>query len=693
MKKRLFKFLVNIALMLVPVRATRKRIKRKLLGYPYPLLKDSRAAYTALETCPDSFRLHEPSDTPLVSLIIPVYNQYAYTRLCLWSILQNTSGIDYEVIIADDRSTDETVSLGERISPVRIVRQAENKGFLNNCNEAAAQAKGKYLLFLNNDTQVQPGWLPPLLDLMEYDASIGLAGPKIIYPDNRLQEAGGIVFHDGSAANYGHSQNCHSSFANYVKETDYISGCAIMIRREDWQKLGGFDPRYVPAYYEDTDLSFSVREILGKKVIYQPRSVVMHFEGVSHGTNTDGGVKAYQLVNQKKFREKWQTVLQTKQAAPDDLFHARDRSQGKKTVLFIDYGILRYDMDAGSRASFQYLNYFVKEGYNVKFLPLAPTQHDAVYLPDHEQMGAEVLHDVCFPNWIKEYGRQIDYIYLNRPHVARELLNTLKKHCPAKIIYQGHDLHYLRMMRQYHQTGDPGHLKEAQKMKKTEQSVLSRVDAAFMFSPVETALIHELVPGLTTEVVPLFIMEPEEMKTIRYEAARRKDLLFIGGFSHAPNLDAVSWFLEEIFPRVLESIPDIRLHIVGSNPPPALSRLASEHVEILGMVSETKLGEIYASVKLSVIPLRYGAGVKGKVVEALFNKVPVLTTAIGAEGIDHNGALSLADSAEEFAESLIALYNDHARLEELSGMSENLIRKNFSHEAVKQVLGRHFPQS
>lgn len=698
MKESIARILVVIVLLFVPVRSVRRKLRnrwlekyKKTFGDFVPIPKaELKIVFPHEIDCPEMFSMPLCTQSPLVSIIIPVYNQYSYTKLCLWSILKNTEGIDYEIVIADDASNDETKSIRDRISNITVERNAVNKGFLHNCNGVVKTTRGKYIVLLNNDTQVQKKWLNHLLETIENTEDVGMVGSKIIMPDNLLQEAGGIVFNNGQAAQYARGEYFDVSEASYVKEVDYISGCAVMLRREDWDKLGGFDPRYEPAYYEDTDLAFSVREVLGKKVIFQPLSIVMHMEGTTCGTDTSQGIKSYQIINQKKFLEKWQKILKEKHSNTEDIFHARDRSLHKKTLLFVDYGILHYDMDAGSRASFQYLKYFVQEGYNVKFLPVFKTGWDKNYIDSHLQLGVEIINNICFLDWIREFGAQVDYVYLNRPDVSKEVIDILKANSRAKLIYQGHDMHYLRLQRRYEQTQDKTHLDESLKFKKIESDIFSAVDVACMFSKTETDIINVINPSLATAVLPLFILNSKVMKSIVYEASERKNIMFIGSFGHAPNIDAINWFVSEVFPSVLKCIPEMIFYIIGSEPPKEVHSLQSENIKILGMVSEEELNEIYSSVKMSVIPLRFGAGVKGKVIEAIFNKVPVLTTSIGAEGIkDDEGILSIADTVSDFARKLVDMYTNDAMLNSISSKSVNMIEKEFSTEAVRLAFGNH----
>lgn len=636
---------------------------------------------------PQKFEL-PAEDKPLVSIIIPVYNQYNYTMLCLWSILNNTFGVTYEVIIADDCSTDETRNIQEFVANIRVVRTDKNMRFLKNCNNAAKYARGKYILFLNNDTQVLHNWLRPLVDLIESSPSIGMVGSKLVYPDGTLQEAGGIIWNDAGGMNYGRNSNPKFDQYNYVKDVDYISGASIMLSRDLWQQMGGFDETFAPAYYEDTDLAFRIRQ-MGLRVVYQPLSEVVHFEGKSNGTDTGSGQKHYQVVNRTKFLEKWHDVLQSQHSTPDKVFFARDRSFGKKTLLFVDWGVLTFDRDCGSRASFEYLKFFVKNGFNVKFLPMCKG-YEGYHLTALQQLGVEVI---CLNNdssiddttkYLQEYGKYIDLIYLNRPNVAAVFFDMLRKYTNAKIVYQGHDLHHLRMYREYEVKKDPQLLKDAQAMENLERDLLAKMDVVTFFSDVEIDKIKMLkwnVPEMMT--VPLYIYDNPDSGAY-YNAAERRDIMFIGGYGHAPNVDAALWLVNDILPAVVARFPDIKLHLVGSNMPDSIKNLGGSNVEIHGWMSEQDLHNLYSKIKVSVIPLRYGAGIKGKVLEAVYNKVPVVTTDIGAEGIPNdNGVLTIANSADDIANAVIRMYGDDMLAQSKSDMSVEMLAQHYSGSALK----------
>ena len=143
------------------------------------------------------------------------------------------------------------------------------------------------MCFLNNDTVVRGGWLEHLVITAEGDPKIGAVGAKLLYPDGRLQEAGNILWRDATGWNVGHAENPEDPRYNFLRDADYVSGAALLVRRELFERLGGFSEAYRPAYYEDADLCFGVRS-LGYRVVYQPRAEVVHYEGVTSGDERAG---------------------------------------------------------------------------------------------------------------------------------------------------------------------------------------------------------------------------------------------------------------------------------------------------------------------------------------------------------------------------------------------------------------------
>ncbi|MCM1525813.1 MAG: glycosyltransferase [Bacteroides sp.] len=654
--------------------------------YPFQTdeLEVSEVSETPDKTLEDYGRLSFPRlEDPAVSIVIPVYNQFEYTYNCLESILKNSGDIPYEVIVADDRSTDLTKDLEKIAEGITVLHNRENLRFLLNCNNAAKQAKGKYILFLNNDTQVQPDWLAPLVSLIERDEKIGMVGSKLVYPDGRLQEAGGIIWGDGHAWNYGNGQNPEQPEFNYVKEADYISGAAIMIRADLWRKIGGFDERFAPSYCEDSDLAFEVRRH-GYKVLYQPLSVVVHFEGRSNGTDIHSGLKQYQVINSDKLKEKWADEFAKQSQTESDLFHAKDRSQNKKTILVIDHYVPMFDKDAGSRTIWQYINMFIDKGYNVKFMGDNFYPHEP-YTTALQQIGVEVLYGPWYAQnyrqWILDNKENIDFAFLNRPHITEKYIDLLKDETDIKCIYYGCDLHCMRIRREYELCHDPKLLAEARDWEKREFAIMRKTDVNYYPSCVEIEQIHKTDPSIQAKTFDIYVYD-KFRENIPFDFSKREGIVFVGGFGHPPNEDAVLWFAEQVFPEIRRKC-DIPFYVVGANPTEQVKKLDGNGIHVKGFVTDDELAELYDTCRMAVIPLRYGAGVKGKVIEALYYGIPMVTTSVGIEGI--SGAeqfVEIADTAELFARKTVDLYNNTEELSRTVRVYQNYVKEHCSVEAV-----------
>ncbi len=645
-------------------------------------------------------KLHFPKvEAPMVSIVIPVYNQVHYTYACLVSILEHTKDVSYEVLIADDVSTDATSHLSDYAEGLVICRNSINQGFLRNCNNAARSARGKYVMFLNNDTKVTEGWLSSLVNLIESDDTIGMVGSKLVYPDGRLQEAGGIIWSDGSGWNYGRLDDPDKPEYNYVKDVDYISGAAILLSNELWKQIGGFDTRFAPAYCEDSDLAFEVRRA-GYRVVYQPFSKVIHFEGISNGTDVEGsGLKRYQIANSKKLKEKWAKELeqQCENNGNPDPFRARERSVGKEMILVVDHYVPTYDRDAGSKTTFQYLKMFLKKGYVVKFLG-DNFLHEEPYSTQLQQMGIEILYgqeyQVRIWDWLKDHGDDIAFAYLNRPHIATKYIDYIKENTNIKVIYYGHDLHFLREGREYALTGDVERRQAAEYWKSIEMSLMYKADMSYYPSYIERDAIKAVDEDIPVKDIVAYVYE-EFLDDIQDDFAKREGLLFVGGFAHPPNADAVLWFAREIYPLIREKL-DVPFYVVGSKVTDEIKALEQpgNGIVMKGFVSEEELAELYRTSRIVVVPLRYGAGVKGKVIEALYNGAPIVTTSIGAEGIPAAGEVMLVqDTPQNFADAVVELYQNPEECRSMCHKTQEYIREYYSVDAAWKVIEEDFTKA
>ena len=643
----------------------------------------------------DSIRLPLAA-APIVSVIVPTYGQVDYTLRCLASIAAHAPLAPMEVIVVDDAFPGAEAADLAKPRGVRLLRNERNLGFLRSCNAAARAARGEYLLFLNNDTEARAGWLDLLLAVFADRADAGIVGSKLLNADGALQEAGGILWDDASAWNYGRGGAADAPAFNYLREVDYCSGASIMVRRAAFLDMGGFDERYAPAYCEDSDLSFRMRQ-RGLKTYYQPRSEVVHHEGVSHGRDPALGVKSRQAVNQAVFRRVWAAdlardhfpnathVMRARDRAPGP---GRGRGPGRGIVLVVDHYVPEPDRDAGSRTILAFLRALLSAGHAVKLWPfnMHPTPGYTQALQD---MGIEVCHGPGhpgFPAWLKIHGEDIDRVLLSRPDVAEMMLPLARAGTKARIAYYGHDLHYRRMRAQGELTGDAALLRAAEAMRIREMAIWKRCDSVLYPSAEEAALAHALVPSARVHAVPPYAYGPLPADPARIPPAE-KTILFVAGFGHPPNAEAALWFVRSVLPLILSSSPWARLSIVGSDPPAAIQALAGPHVSVSANVSDAELDTAYALARVAVVPLLAGAGVKRKTVEALWHGVPLVTTAAGAQGSPGMEELAIVtDEPRAFADAVNKLLADDTLWRSQSLAQREYARERFSETAVRTAL-------
>ncbi len=418
-----------------------------------------------------------PADEmPVVSVIIPTYGQLGFTLRCLASIQTCWPSVPTEVLIVDDAFPGPEVAALARVGGARLLRNAVNLGFLRTCNAAAREARGAYLLFLNNDTEVRPGWLDRMLAVFATWKDTGIVGSKLIGEDGGLREAGGILWKDGSAWNYGYGADPDAPEFNYAREADYCSGASLLVRRDVFLDAGGFDDRYAPAYCEDSDLSFRLRR-LGLKTIYQPRSVIVHHEGVSHGRDVRHGVKSCQVANQRRFLETWHEVLARDHFLNGThVMRARDRAHDRRIVLLIDHYVPEPDRDAGSRTMLTFIRALLGSGHVVKFWP-SNSYRTPGYTEVLQDLGVEVLYgpqQAALPAWLKVNGADLDVVLLSRPEVAEVCLPMVRAGTAARIVYYGHDLHFRRMEADAALTGDARTHRDAGAMRSREIAIWHR---------------------------------------------------------------------------------------------------------------------------------------------------------------------------------------------------------------------------
>jgi len=622
---------------------------------------------------------------PLVSVIVCAQHGYLPALRCLHRIAISNSAAPFEVILVDDGCDDPDMDRLARIPGLRIESRALPTGYARCCNQAADLAKGEFLHFLSDRILVHDGWLDSLLQAFDSRHDCGLAGPKLLLPDGRLQAAGGVVWRDGTAWHFGHGDIPTRSDYSYLRETDYCSGVAIMIRAALFKKLGRFTVTDASIHCEDVDLAFKTRG-KGAHVYFQPASTVSQ---VPMPETEAEGAGRRQLESAHAIRASWAGVLDAEHRPYDNGVRiARERLKPRRTVLVVDHYVPRPDRDAGSRSVWDIITTLVADGWNVKFWP-----HTLWYEPGYTErlqaLGVEVLYGTenseRFGVLIQELGPALAAVLINRPLVAREYLPQVRRYSQAKVLYYGHDIHYLRLREQARIRGiRPTH--EQRLMTHLEPCIWKLSDMVLYPSDTEVAEVRASNTSIEARVMPLLAFDSFGTPRI----GRRPDkasLLLVAGFGRPPNRDGALWLLRDVLPILRRRGFGFELNIVGSNAPDELGALSSPDIHLLGSISDPELDELYQSSDLAVVPLRYGAGVKGKVVEALRWGLPLVTTPAGAQGLGGiEQVVSVCTEAAQLAREIERVLTHPAEYEKMSRDMIEFARSRFSRDAMRAVL-------
>ncbi|MCH7666391.1 MAG: glycosyltransferase [Acidobacteria bacterium] len=617
---------------------------------------------------------------PEVSVIIPVHDGIEVTVQCLESIHRSSNRTSAEVIVVDDASKDCSYAVLGSIRNLKVVRRRETSGFAKAAKAGADRARGRYLLFLRGNTVVRDGWLDELFRTFLESSQAGIVGSKLLSGEGRLLEAGGLVWQDGSASGFGRGDDPICPQYNYLREVDYCSAASLMVPRKLFQDLGGFDLGLTEAGYADADLAFRVKAS-GKKVLFQPLSEVVWLD--SGSTDTDSGRI------QEEFRKRWSEVLGTHRPQGESALLEKERSV-RRRVLIIDHHLPTPDQDSGSLRMVNLFKVFQGLGVKVSFIPhdLIPMQP---YTDNLRRSGIEIH---CWPptvsieQHLKAFGSHYDAVLLSRLHVAWPCIDLVKRYCPrAMLVFDTVDLQFLRRRRFGELRGDEGALREARLAEARELDLVRRADLTLVVSPVEKDVLAGLAPEARVEIVS----NVHEVHGCKKAFEERKDIFFIGGFEHRPNVDSVKWLVEEIFPHIRELLPGVRLYLIGSKPPDEVLALAADDIEVLGYVADVE--PYFVDCKLSIAPLRYGAGVKGKVNHSMAYGLPCVATSVAVEGMglrDGEDVL-VADDPQQFAECVQRAYTDQELWTRLSNGGLENIRKHFSFDAAQAALCTALP--
>lgn len=634
------------------------------------------------------------SESPTVSIIIPFYNQEIYTWNCLKHLHRHVSDkIAYEILLVDDNSSETyDFSLAEGI---RLIKNETNLGFLKSVNKAINSSKGEYIYLLNNDTEVQENFLDELFYVFDHFENVGAVGSMLLNHDYSLQEAGCVFLKDFDIHQIVRKRKPFYPEVNYIKKVDYCSGCSLLFKKhKDNSELNLFDEQFAPAYFEETDLCFDLKYTQNKEIYVNPFSKVVHFNGVTYNSKQEDSLEKSQRkealfnVNKEKFYGKWNKEINAIKATS---VIERTYEKYDKSIVFFNTSIPEFDKDSGANRLKELMLLFVKKGYHVSFI-CKEVFRESNYSRYYQKAGINVFYEYLkfddYKHYVTKYCSNADYVWVYGAYTFKKYNKDIKTLLPdSKLIYDMVDIHHLRFERAMRlNPSDKKNKKEYITFKNIELQAAEQSDFVITISDFE----KEFMKAFCSEDKLITISNihyPKVNLVDMLSFEERKDIIFIGS-THTPNIDAVYYLSNEIMPIVWKKNPDIKLHVIG-NIKNLIKDINHQNIVFHGFLPSVE--PFFKTNKLMVAPLRYGAGVKGKIGQAFEYYLPVVSSSIGVEGMhleDNKNAL-IEDDPKKFAEAILKLYGSKELWLKLQSNSEESLHP-FSRQKAKEIITEHF---
>ena len=628
----------------------------------------------------------KPHTSPVVSIVLVLFNRAELTWRCLRSL--TSTDIPFEVVLVDNASTDSTGDLLDRIENAVAVRQTTNVGFGPGVNAGANVARGQYLLLLNNDTELLPGALDAAVETAVRSSDVGAVGGRLILPDGRLQEAGSLIWRDGSTLGYGRDQAPFAPEYSFRRDVDYCSAAFLLTPRELFLEAGGFDATFSPAYYEDTDYCVWVWK-RGKRVIYEPGASLMHYEFASSTSALSAA--QMQLEMRQRFvarHSEWLTRQRQHVADRAAILCARDRRPAGQRVLVFDDRVPHHAVGFGFPRAVELVRALTDLGHFVTLYPLSffSEPWESVYRDIPREV--EVMTDYG-PSHLKAFWSErrgyYDTVVVSRHHNMARLRAQLGdvERWGVRVIYDAEAVSAFRDVAQKRAAGES--ISDAQATRLVEEEVrLARgVDAVLAVSELEAQAFAQA--GIPHTLVARHAVDASPTERSFDE---RTGILFVGAFDPmSPNADSVLWFVREALPRINDALRvQVPLTIVGHNVPPEVHALASETISVVSDAAD--LRPYYDRARLFIAPTRFAAGIPLKIIHAAANGLPVVCTSLLARQLACKDGTDLlvADVPEDFAAKCALAYADGRIWQGLRDNALQLITRDYTSRVFRSAV-------
>jgi GT2 family glycosyltransferase len=622
------------------------------------------------------------SDAPRVTVVIALWNRAELTLRALKSVSEQDE-VDLDIVLVDNGSTDETPRLLERLDGPAVLRNPTNLGFTVAANQGARVARGGLLLFLNSDAVLHPGALRNLVEVLDRSAAIGAAGGKLIWPDGRLQEAGAVVWNDGSCEGYGRGGDPEAFEYGFERDVDFCSGAMLLTRRDLFLQLGGFDERYKPAYYEDVDYCVRLWQA-GWRVTYTPRAAATHVEFASSGSS--GEAARLQRERHGVFVSLHRDWLRGQPPRSKGMLAARSRPRDRPWALVIDDDLPDAARGAGFPRAAALLRALRALGW---FVSVYPTNGTAAVRRCMEFRDVEVLRPEG-PQGLRplfeSLAARFQLIIVSRAHNMRYVKAALGRDlagvsCP--IVYDSEALFALREDARRRLTGTQVSGAAVAASLKEETGLAVGCAAVFAVSPMEQR--HFVDAGISRVSV---LGHAVELAPTAADFHARRSILFVGAFSpDSPNEDAVRFLLVEVYPALRGTAAgEAPLVVAGAGIPDTLRATAPPGVVFRSDVPD--LTPLYEDARVFVAPTRFSAGIPLKLVEAAARGVPIVCTTLLARQLGWVSGTDLvaADRPDELAGAIAAVYSDSSLWESLRRSAMARVGDDYSRDRFESQL-------
>lgn len=559
-------------------------------------------------------RLDFAAKTPAIAVVMVLFNKFELTMHALASLRDNFAG-EIELILVDNGSSDDTRRIADYVTGARILREPENIGFLRAANLGLAEVSAPAVLFLNNDVELGHAAIAAALARLDSAADIGAVGAKIIRSHGMLQEAGSIIWRDGTASGYLRDASPAVGEANFVRDVDFCSGVFLLCRAALVKTLGGFSDVFAPAYYEDADLCLRIAGA-GFRVVYDPAVCVHHLEFGS-AVNAESSA-ALMRRGLKIFSQRHADYLARKyEKMPGHEVFARGVPRGRRRVLFLEDTVPLRRLGSGFVRANDAVHAIAAAGYEVTVFPINGAAYDLMSIFGDMPEGVEVMHDrdiTLLPEFLAERAGYYDLVWISRTHNLGRV----------RPVFEAAGMAALPMVLD---TEAVVTIRDATRAAFGEVQRDFNFNAGLRaeFAGAETCRQITAVNRIEVDLLhSIGLPSVSMLGTIRAPAAtpagfdERAGLLFVAAIHQAdsPNLDALHWYADDILPALTAEMeePPV-LHVVGYTAPEIdLSRFAGNpFIKIHGPVGD--LAPFYNAARVFVAPTRFAAGTPYKLYE------------------------------------------------------------------------------